>query len=219
MFTGIIEEVGTLKNIRSHGDGLALEIECPRIAPVVRPGESVAVNGICLTASAEARGPVLKFDAVAETAGRTTLRAWKAGRPLNLEQALTLQSRLGGHIVLGHVDGTAEMIRRDERDTGIEMLFRFGPDYARYIVSKGSVCIDGVSLTIAAVEPDQFRVALIPFTLEGTNLDRLTPGQTVNIETDIMARYAESLLADGEKPQGLSLDKLKQAGFTRPSGG
>ncbi len=210
MFTGLIETVGTVGNVSRRGTMIDITIEAPSILDDVRTGDSIAVSGVCLT--------VTRFDdrsfsvqAVAETLGKTTLAGIARGRRVNLERSLRLGDRLGGHIVQGHVDGTGKVVARG--GTTENMVFTLAPDASleRYIAGKGSVTVDGVSLTVTRARPGEFGVSVIPHTLSATTLADLRPGDTVNIETDVLARYVEKLMNGGAST--LTLDILKQSGF------
>ncbi len=191
MFTGIVEATGVVESIETHPTGGA------RLAIRAFPmtiGESLAINGVCLTVQ-QAEGDRLYFDAVPETLRRTNLGDLKAGDLVNLERPLTPASRLGGHFVQGHVDTTAHLI--EIRDEGNARVLKFQVDdasYMRYIVPKGSIAIDGISLTVVEVGEDWFTVWIIPHTWQVTNLKRRQLGDHVNIETDILARYVEKLM-------------------------
>ncbi|MFH1707205.1 MAG: riboflavin synthase [Planctomycetota bacterium] len=216
MFTGIIESVGTLAGVAARGDSLRMTVAAGAMAAGVRAGDSVCVNGICLTAVADGQAGRIAFDAVRETLARTTAVEWSVGRRLHLEQALTPSARMGGHIVQGHVDGRATLRRVVEQRTGREIHLEGDRDYLAYIVAKGSVAVDGVSLTVAGIEGDIFRIALVPFTLEHTGLGGLRAGDQVNIETDVLGRYVERLLAHGRiaaEGGGLTADLLRRSGF------
>jgi riboflavin synthase len=212
MFTGIIETVGTIEQISAGGDGFRITVSNSAIADGSVPGDSVAVNGVCLTVT-DISTPAVSFDAVKETASLTTVPEWKAGMKVNLERALTPESRLGGHIVQGHVDGTAVLTKRTDNRTGIDLWFKADEACLRYIAQKGSVAVDGVSLTVAELKDPEFRVSLVPYTLEQTALAGLKTGGSVNIETDIIGRYVERLLQSGGK-NGLSLGKILESGFS-----
>jgi len=213
MFTGIVEEIGCISAITPSGDGIRIEIEAAGIASKVKAGESVAINGVCLTAVADGASGKIKFDAVKETQGRSTVLKWRPGQSVNLEQALTLQSRMGGHIVQGHIDGLATLNRVQENTAGKELHFQASPEYLRYIVPKGSITIDGISLTIAGCSGDVFRIAVIPHTVESTTIKTIQPGDTVNVETDILGRYVEQLLTVGKGVSGLTAEQIFASGF------
>jgi riboflavin synthase len=196
MFTGIIEGTGTVAALAVAADagGARLEVEAPFLAGDLRPGESVAVNGCCLTV-AEATAAGFAADLVAETLRRTALGGLAAGDTVNLERPMALGGRLGGHLVQGHVDGIARVLDRQPIGGGEEVRVELPPDLERYVVRKGSIAVDGVSLTVAAVGPGWFAVALVPHTLEVTTLGRRRPGDPVQLEVDVVAKYVERLVA------------------------
>lgn len=189
MFTGIVEEVG---RIVSRPEG-GLEIEARTVIEDLRLGDSICVNGACLTVTQldEQRFCV---DTVPETLRRTNLGELEAGDPVNLERALAASARLGGHIVQGHVETTAEIASTDEEGEALLIEFRVPPEFMPYIVAKGFVTVDGISLTVVSRDADSFVVTIIPYTQAATGLARKQPGARVNIETDVLARYVESLL-------------------------
>jgi riboflavin synthase len=196
MFTGIIEGTGTVVALAAaaDGSGARLEVEAPFLAGDLRLGESVAVNGCCLTV-AEATGDGFGADLVAETLRRTALGGLAAGDLVNLERPMTLGGRLGGHLVQGHVDGVARILDRTAVGDGEEVRIELPAELGRYLVEKGSVAVDGVSLTVAGVGPGWFAVALVPHTLEVTTLGRRRPGDPVQLEVDVVAKYVERLVA------------------------
>ncbi|RFF30447.1 riboflavin synthase [Wenzhouxiangella sediminis] len=193
MFTGIVQAVGTVSRITPAQSGCRMRIDCPELGPAEwRTGDSVAVAGCCLTAlDIDERG--FSADLSAETLDRTSLGALATGNPVNLEPALAVGDRLGGHLVSGHVDGLAEVM--SVRPAGESRIFRFRvpPELARFVAEKGSVTLDGVSLTVNAVEAREFEVNLIPHTLAVTTLGQLEAGDRVNLEVDLLARYLERL--------------------------
>ncbi|MGE5241838.1 MAG: riboflavin synthase [Bacteroidota bacterium] len=194
MFTGIIQAIGRIAVIESKGGDARLQIETGKLdMRDVRTGDSIAVAGVCLTAVEHSAGE-FSADVSGETLARTTFGRLRAGDPVNLEKALTLATPLGGHLVSGHVDGVGTVASR--RDDGRSVRFRFrAPDtLAKYIAEKGSICVDGVSLTVNAVQGAEFEVNLVPHTLQETTLDRLQNGSGVNLEVDILARYLERLM-------------------------
>lgn len=216
MFTGIIRHVGQVRSISPSKGGRRLHVDIGPIADGLGLGDSVAVSGACLTAS-EIAGSVAAFDVVAETLEHTTLGELTSGSAVNLEPAMSLGGRLDGHLVQGHVDGIAEIsdLRRGDR---WDVTFRAGASVVGELVAKGSVTVDGVSLTVAGVDTDSFRVALIPTTLAETTLANLAVADRVNIETDVIGkyvrRYLQQLLAtDGKPAGGLTLETLRDAGF------
>jgi riboflavin synthase alpha subunit len=192
MFTGIVRELGRVAKAERNGGGLELRIEAPEIAPTVHPGDSVAVAGVCLTVTA-VTGDVLEFDAVPETLARTNLPTLQPGAEINLEPALRAGEPLGGHFVQGHVDGTARVEALEAEGEGARLRLGLRPELLRYCVEKGSLAVDGVSLTIAALRDDGVEIALVPFTLEHTTLAAAEPGDELNVEVDLLAKYAERL--------------------------
>jgi riboflavin synthase len=190
MFTGLVASVGEVVGIEQEGDGALLEIAAPIVAEL-RPGDSVAVNGACLTAR-EVDGERFRADVVEETLRRTTLGDLVGGSRVNLELALRVSDRLGGHVVLGHVDGVGEVSA--QHDSG-EIEVVIDAELARYVVEKGSIALDGVSLTVAAIEGATLTIALIPQTRESTTLGEATVGRRLNVEVDILAKHLERLVA------------------------
>jgi riboflavin synthase len=193
MFTGIIREVGSIAATSGGAEGVRLRIEAPAIAPLVEVGGSVAINGVCLTAET-VDGTALTFHAVPETLSRTTLGELAGGSRVNLEPALRAGDSMGGHIVQGHVDGVGRVQSVEAEGEGLRVIVEAPADVLRYCVEKGSVAIEGVSLTIAELHDDAFGVALIPHTIAETTLDLLVPGQRVNLEADVLAKYVERLV-------------------------
>jgi riboflavin synthase alpha subunit len=191
VFTGIVRERGRVLSADRNGGGVHLRIAAPETARAA-PGDSIAVSGCCLTVTA-ADGDALEFDAVPETIARTTLGALEAGVEVNLEPALRAGEPLGGHFVQGHVDGCGRVAALRREGEGARLRLQLGPELQRYCVEKGSLAVDGVSLTIAALREDGVEIALVPFTLEHTTLGALEPGAAVNVEVDLLAKYAERL--------------------------
>jgi riboflavin synthase len=215
MFTGIIQAVGKVASIEQRGGDQRMVFSVGKLqfAGVIL-GDSIAVNGVCLTAVSLSAAD-FGVDVSRETLSRTTLGELRTGDAVNLELALTPTTRLGGHLVSGHVDGVGSVGQR--RDDGRSVRFRFQnpPELARYIAEKGSICIDGVSLTVNAVGPDWFEVNIVPHTLAETTIGDFVPGKKVNLEVDILARYLERLLTAGKggEPGGLRWETLSKAGF------
>jgi riboflavin synthase len=207
MFTGLIAELGTVADVRQDEDGATLRIDS-RLVGELREGDSVAVNGVCLTAI-EIDRDGFQAQAMHETLERSSLAGLRPGTRVNLELALRAQDRLGGHIVQGHVDGTGTV--RTARPDGFSTVLEIDVDarLARYLVEKGSVAIDGVSLTVSALREDGFAVSLIPETLERTNLGAVGAGERVNIEVDILAKHVERLL---RSPYGGATDSSEENG-------
>ncbi|HEX8205974.1 MAG TPA: riboflavin synthase [Solirubrobacteraceae bacterium] len=194
MFTGLVQSLGTVSEIHETTDGVRLAIETP-LAGELSEGDSIAVNGVCLTAVGLCMGDRFGADVMRETLSRTSLGALEAGSAVNLELPLRAADRLGGHIVQGHVDGQG--VVAGTRDDGFARVVTIesGPELLRYVVEKGSIAVDGVSLTVARVDDTSFDVSLIPETLERTTLGRAENGTVVNLETDILAKHVEKLLA------------------------
>ncbi|SCE68348.1 riboflavin synthase alpha chain [Micromonospora coriariae] len=194
MFTGIVEELGEVVRVSSTaGDSALVAVRGPLVTSDARHGDSIAVNGVCLTV-VEAADGVFTADVMGETLRRSALGALRPGDPVNLERAAALGSRLGGHLVQGHVDGVGELISRQPAEQWETVRFRLPAALARYVVEKGSITIDGVSLTVAEVGADQFSVGLIPTTLKLTTLGAKGVGDPVNLEVDVLAKYVERLL-------------------------
>jgi riboflavin synthase len=196
MFTGIVREVGRIVSAERGVDGLSLVVEAPGTAPTTAVGDSVAVGGVCLTAEA-VEGDSIRFHAVAETLRRSTLGRVAEGDDVNVEPALRAGEPLGGHYVQGHVDGLGEIGSVEAEGDGLRVVVAAPPEILRYCVEKGSVTVDGVSLTVAELLEDAFAVALVPHTLDVTTLRDLAPGQPVNLEVDVLAKYVERLVAPG----------------------
>jgi riboflavin synthase len=193
MFTGIVVDRGTVRRVRGRGV-VTLQIESPEIARDLKLGESVSVNGVCLTATSTGRRR-FEVEVMGETLDRSTIGNLKKGSDVNLELAMRLNERLGGHLVQGHVDGVATVTRIEDDDGARRVWFAAPDELLGYMVAKGSVTLDGVSLTIVEVGRSTFQVALIPHTLEVTTLGRLEVGTKVNVEVDILAKYVERLMA------------------------
>lgn len=201
MFTGLVEEVGRVAAIRPQAGGATLAIRAERVLGDLAVGDSLSVNGACLTAVALADGEV-SVEAVPETLRRTALGGLAAGDPVNLERALRADARLGGHIVQGHVDALGTVRAATPEGDSLMVEVAAEPEALRYVVEKGSIAIDGVSLTVAARLPDGFRVALIPHTLAATTLGPGAVGRRVNLELDVLAKYVEALIAPYRPARG-----------------
>ena len=215
MFTGIVEELGTIRSIRRGAASAVLSIGAEAVLSDLRIGDSVAVNGVCLTATGVDRSG-FTADVMHETLQRSSLGALGPGSRVNLERAMAADGRFGGHIVSGHIDGTGTIAERRRDDNAVWYTVSASPALLRYIVEKGSVAIDGISLTVASVEADRFSVSVIPHTAAVTVLGRKRPGDIVNLETDIIGKYVEKLLrpAEDTAPKGgISLEFLMENGF------
>ncbi|RCK68371.1 riboflavin synthase [Desertihabitans brevis] len=196
MFTGIVEELGEVVDLRRQGDSAVLAVRGPKAAADAVHGASVAVNGVCLTVTAR-EGDVITFDVMAETLRRSSLGALAVGHRVNLERAMAASDRFGGHIVQGHVDGAAAILARTPHPRWEVVRIGLPAALARYVVEKGSITVDGVSLTVSAVGADVFEVSLIPTTLALTTLGTKQAGDPVNLEVDVLAKYVERLLETG----------------------
>jgi riboflavin synthase len=194
MFTGVVREVGSVAGVTGGDEGIRLEIEAPTTAPLVEVGGSVAINGVCLTAES-VEGTRLSFHAVPETISRSTLGELGRGSVVNVEPALCAGDSMGGHIVQGHVDGIGRVQSIEAEGEGLRVIIEASDDTLRYCVEKGSITVEGVSLTVAELHDDAFGLALIPHTIAETTLARLVPGQHVNLEVDVLAKYVERLLS------------------------
>ena len=190
MFTGIIEQVGTISAVEPLGDSVRLTIDAPAILDGVVLGDSIAVNGVCLTV-AEHTATTFTADCMQETLDRSNLGELRVGSPVNLERAALVNARLDGHIVQGHVDATTTLTSRNSSEHWDVLRFALPPNLARYVVEKGSIAINGTSLTVSALGDDYFEVSLIPITLRDTVFGKLAVGGTVNLEVDVLAKYVE----------------------------
>jgi riboflavin synthase len=213
MFTGLVQHLGEVaKMSRESGGGARLAVLAPGFVDGVELGESIAVNGVCLTVVA-ACSQACTFEVSPETLRRPNLGDLQRGSPANLERALRLSDRLGGHLVQGHVDGLGRLASRTPDGEWEVFWFSCPAELTRQMVPKGSICVDGVSLTLVDVASDRFSVALIPHTLAQTTLGKKAVGSTVNLETDVLAKYVWKCLQGG----GVSLAALQQAGFVQPA--
>ena len=218
MFTGLIQDVGTVRGVTPEGQSVHIQVQTT-LTPQLELGDSLAVNGVCLTVTRNS-GDIAVATAVPETLARTTLGKLGPGSRVNLEPALRVQDRLGGHIVQGHVDGVGTMVKRAQRGLSLELTFSAGPELLRYMAHKGSITVDGVSLTVADLDGGAFTVALVPHTLGATTLEDRAVGDRVNLEVDILAKYVEKMLGlargEGEPAQkgsGMSEAWLRERGF------
>jgi len=194
MFTGIIEELGAVESITMEGGNASILIGASTVTEDTRDGDSIAVNGVCLTAL-DVSPVSFRADVSRETLDRSTLGSLKAGSRVNLERAVTPATRLGGHIVQGHVDGRGTFLSSVREGEFWTVTIGFTPEFAKYLVYKGSVAVEGISLTVAALRGDSFDIAVIPKTWELTNFSTLIPGDAVNLEADVIGKYVERMLA------------------------
>ncbi|MBK7597875.1 MAG: riboflavin synthase [Acidobacteria bacterium] len=214
MFTGIIEELGTIRRMTSSPKGARVEVTAGTILSDARLGDSIAVNGVCLTVVDQ--GPDwFAADVSEETLRRTSLKQMRIGTRVNLERPLTPASRLGGHIVQGHVDGIGEFVEARPSGEGWVVRVRFPKDLGRYIVEKGSIAVDGISLTVASLGDDYFEIAIIPHTWKMTNLGSLDRGAAVNLEVDVIAKYVERMMQahTSESGRKLTIEGLTEMGY------
>jgi riboflavin synthase len=193
MFTGIVEELGTVEAIEDQGDAVRLSVRGPLVVSDAGAGDSIAVNGCCLTVVTH-DGEVFTADVMRETLDKTSLGGFRPGSRVNLERAVTAEKRLGGHIVQGHVDGTGEILSRTPSEHWEVVAIALPDGMGRYLVDKGSITVDGVSLTVVTASDDSFTVSLIPETLARTTLGLKQPGDTVNLEVDVIAKHVEKLV-------------------------
>jgi riboflavin synthase len=217
MFTGIVEEIGKVKGIVYGSKSIKLTIQCSRITDDIKLGDSIAVNGICLTVT-KLGSDEFTADVMPETMRRTSLENLKVGHSVNLERALRLADRLGGHIVTGHIDGTGVVVDRTAEDNAIWLTVEADAEILKYIIMKGSVALDGTSLTVAYIDEKCFKVSLIPFTAGETTLGTKDIGSKINIECDLLGKYVEKMLnnnlhGDNTKQKTISLDFLRENGF------
>jgi riboflavin synthase len=217
MFTGIIEELGRVRSLERRGEGVRLRVEAKIVTEGMREGDSIAVNGVCLTAL-EVSADSFAADGSRETLERSTLGSLRAGSVVNLERAVTPATRLGGHIVQGHVDARGRFLAAEEHGGSWTVRVAYPKEVARYLVFKGSVAVEGISLTVAALTPEYFEIAVIPKTWAVTNLSTLRAGDPVNLEADIIAKYVERILAFGQQDatphtSSLTIERLEELGY------
>ena len=198
MFTGIIEELGSVRSIEERGENARIVIEARVVTEGTNHGESIAVNGVCLTAL-DIQPDSFAADVSRETLQRSTLGRLRGGAPVNLERAVTPTTRLGGHIVQGHVDARGQFLNVENHGDSWTVRIAYPQEIARYLVFKGSVTVEGISLTIAGLSGEYFEIAIIPKTWEVTNLSHLKPGDEVNLEVDIIGKYVEKLLSQSKE--------------------
>ena len=215
MFTGIVEEIGTVRQIKKGKHSAVLTISAGDVLDGTKTGDSIAVNGICLTVTAVLPGAFMA-DVMHETLNRSALIGLSAGSPVNLERAMQANGRFGGHIVAGHVDGTGKIVKIERDDTAVWFTIQTKPELMRYIVEKGSVAIDGISLTVAKITESDFSVSAIPHTVKQTVLQEKRKGDLVNLETDIIGKYGEKLLSpalEEQKESKITKEFLTNCGF------
>lgn len=214
MFTGIVEEMGKIIKVQRGGSSIRLTIEGKKVMERISTGDSIAINGVCLTVT-DFNKDQFTADIMPETLRKTNLRDIKPGEKVNIEQALTLNKFLGGHLVSGHIDGTGIITEVVKEDNAVWVSVKAGQDITQYIISKGSVALDGVSLTVARVEKDVFRVSLIPHSAQITILGNKKPGDEVNIECDMIGKYVKKFIDGmaGSSKQDITVEFLQKHGF------
>ena len=215
VFTGIIEELGKISALKKSGNGARIKIAARIVTDKTVEGDSIAVNGVCLTAL-NVSADSFTADVSGETLAKSTLGDLKIGYSVNLERAVTPQTRLGGHIVQGHVDTRGKFLGALQNGDFWTVRIGFPAEIGRYLIYKGSIAVEGISLTIANLSDDSFEIAVIPKTWRQTNLSTLKSGDAVNLEVDMIAKYVERILLSArgeEKPEGLTMEKLQKTGF------
>lgn len=214
MFTGIIEEIGVVKGLYQHANSAQLEVQASKVLSDVKIGDSIAVNGVCLTV-VSFNSSYFKADVMPETVSKTNLKELKPGSPVNLERALRLGDRLGGHLVQGHVDAVGTIVKKETLEIAVIYRITAAVDLLKLVVPKGSIAIDGISLTVVDVFQDSFTVSLIPHTAHETILGEKKPGDRVNLESDIIGRYVHHLARPGGRSGQRDIDVsfLAEHGF------
>ena len=210
MFTGIVEEIGLIKKIDRKGQGLQLMISCHKVLDDMKIGDSISTNGVCLTVTSFG-SDYYTADVMPETVKLSTFTHLKSGESVNLERALALGDRFGGHMVSGHIDGTGEIVRKVKESNATRLLIRCSEELLRYVVRKGSITLDGISLTVASITNCEFEVSIIPQTKDETTLLGKAIGECINIENDLVAKYIEKFMPT--KNNTITPDFLKENGF------
>ena len=212
MFTGIIEDIGTIQGLTKKSDTASLVIQSGKIIEGTKLGDSIAINGACLTVTG-IQGRKFTADLSLETLNKTNLKDLRKGSKVNLERAMVLGGRLGGHLVSGHIDTTGDYLQQHMSGDNVILEFRFPTEYRKYLIQKGSVAIDGISLTVADINSDRFEVWVIPHTLANTTLPDKKPGETVNLEFDLIGKYIENFVHPGKTDSKIDRDYLTEHGF------
>jgi len=213
MFTGLIEEVGIISAVAKQSQGAVISVICAKILDDLKLGDSVAIDGACQTV-VKLRQNGFDVEAAKETLDLTTFKDYKSGKKVNLERAMAANGRFGGHIVSGHIEGVGIFKRKENQGLADVYYFEVPENIAKYIVYKGSICINGISLTIASIEGNIFSVSVIPTTSQETNLPNLNIGDSVNLESDILAKYVEKfVLAKDNKTENITMNYLQEHGF------
>ncbi len=212
MFTGIIEEIGTIKDLKTNSGTAEISVDCSKVLEDTKIGDSIAINGVCQTV-VNITETGFTAEVSKETLNVTNFSELKSGEKVNLERALTLNERIGGHLVSGHVDGVAKFITAQKNNDFYDMEFEVTNELSHFIVKKGSVTVNGISLTVADIQGSKLKIAVIPHTFENTNLSCLKQGANVNIETDVFAKYIEKFLLNERTTSIITQDFLKENGF------
>ncbi|MCH7495035.1 MAG: riboflavin synthase [Candidatus Marinimicrobia bacterium] len=212
MFTGLIKEIGRVEKIRESGKGISMRIGCRKVLEDLNPRDSISINGVCLTV-VEIKNKHFNVDVVEETITRSNIKTYTTGHKVNLERALLLSQRLGGHLVQGHVDGTALIKSQEMIENGTILTVEIPADLNEFVVEKGSISLDGISLTVASLIDGELSVALIPHTLKSTTIGEKKIGDLINVEVDILAKYAKKMLSGTNEENGMSLERLGEMGF------
>jgi len=212
MFTGLVEEIGVISAIQESGDGRKIRIRCKKLLEDIKVKESISVGSICLTVVGVGKD-YFEVNVISETIMRSNIGQYSKGDKVNLEGALMLSDRLGGHIVQGHVDGVATVKSHERGDTGSLLIIDIPEELRKYVVEKGSITLDGISLTVASLNGAELTVALIPHTLETTTMSETEPGDSLNVEVDVLAKYVENMIKGYTDSGKISLEKLHDMGY------
>jgi len=212
MFTGLIEEIGKVEKVQESGNGISMRIGCSKVLEDLNLKDSISINGVCLTVVG-INDEHFDVDVVEETITRSNIKAYANGYKVNLERALLLSQRLGGHLVQGHVDGTALIKSLEMIENGTILTAEIPADLREFVVEKGSISLDGISLTVASSIDSEISVALIPFTLNSTTIGGKRIGDLMNVEVDILAKYAKKMLSGMNEGKGMSLEQLGKMGY------
>lgn len=212
MFTGLIEEIGRVEKIQESGNGISMRIGCRKVLEDLNLKDSISINGVCLTV-VEIKNKHFDVDVIEETITRSNIKTYTTGYKVNLERALLLSQRLGGHLVQGHVDGTALIKSQEMIENGTILTVEIPAELKEFVVEKGSISLDGISLTVASIIDSELSLALIPHTLNSTTIGEKKSGDLLNVEVDIFAKYAKKMLSGGNEEKGMSLEQLGEMGF------
>lgn len=212
MFTGLIEEIGRVEKIQESGNGISMRIGCRKVLEDLNLKDSISINGVCLTV-VEIKNKHFDVDVIEETITRSNIKTYTTGYKVNLERALLLSQRLGGHLVQGHVDGTALIKSQEMIENGTILTVEIPAELKEFVVEKGSISLDGISLTVASIIDSELSLALIPHTINSTTIGEKKSGDLLNVEVDIFAKYAKKMLSGGNEEKGMSLERLGEMGF------